>query len=141
MKSVRREMDKPLRLLTKYKLGKDIFWDLPHGKHQDGETLRDTADRVVLQSIGEHCQVEILGNAPWSFYKVKYPKHYQQSSGSCGCKVWIFKGILMNHFHDIAQVKLDKDILDYQWVTRTEMEENLDKRIYRAVDSMLHDEH
>ena len=47
----------------------------------------------------------------------------------------------MNHFHDIAQVKLDKDILDYQWVTRTEMEENLDKRVYRAVDSMLHDEH
>ena len=133
-------MDKPLRLLTKYKLGKDIYWDLPHGKHREGETLRDTAERAVLQSIGDRCQVEILGNAPWSFYKIKYPKHYQTTSGRSGCKVWIFKGILMNHFHDVAQVKLDKDILDYQWVTRTEMEENMDKRIYRAIDNMLHDE-
>ena len=51
-------MDQPLRLLTQYKLGKDIFWDLPNVKHEDGETLRDTADRAVIESIGPHCDVK-----------------------------------------------------------------------------------
>ena len=46
----------------------------------------------------------------------------------------------MNHFHEEADVKLNKNILDFQWATRSELEKNLDKRIYRALDNMLHDE-
>ena len=140
IKSVTRAMDQPLRLLTKYSLGKDVFWDLPNIKHEEGESLRDTAERAVLYSIGEHCKVTILGNAPWSYYKFKYPKHYQQSTDRAGAKVWIFKGVLTNSFHEDAEIKLHKSLLDYRWATRRELEEVLDKRIYRALDGMLHEE-
>ena len=120
--------------------GKDIFWDLPSTKHEAGETLRDTAERAVIRNIGDQPDVAILGNAPWSFYKYKYPKHYQQTTQRQGAKVWIFKGILMNSFHDDARVNLNKHLLDYWWATRPELEQNLEKKIYRALDNMLHDE-
>ena len=51
-------MHQPLRLLTQYKLGKDVFWDLPNVKHEAGETLRDTAERAVIESVGQHCDVK-----------------------------------------------------------------------------------
>ena len=61
IKSVKRVLDKPLRLITKYKLGKDIFWDLPNVKYDKGETLRETAERAVLTSIGK-CSNEYHSN-------------------------------------------------------------------------------
>jgi len=140
IKSVKRALDKPLRLITKYKLGKDIFWDLPNVKYDKGETLRETAERAVLTSIGDKSEVVILGNAPWSFYSIKYPKHFQQSSNRVGAKTWIFKGIFRNQFNDDVKVDLNKNILDYQWATRDELEEHLEKKTYKALDSMLHDE-
>ena len=82
----------------------------------------------------------ILGNAPWSFYSIKYPKHFQQSSNRVGAKTWIFKGIFKNQFNDDVKVDLNKNILDYQWVTKDELEERLEKKTYKALDSMLHDE-
>ena len=140
VKSVRRAMDRPLRLMTKYKLGKDEFWDLPNTRHQEGESLRETAERAVMRNLGQHPEVSILGNAPWSFYRVKYPKHYQESAQREGAKIWVFKGILMNSYQDEAKIELNKNLLDYWWATRSELEENLDRRTYRAVDNMLHDE-
>merc|ERR1712083_534491 len=80
LKSIKREMDRPLRLIAKYKLGKDIFWDLPQTTHSEGETLRDTAERAIKQRVGDKLNVQILGNAPLSFYKFKYPKHYQEKT-------------------------------------------------------------
>ena len=136
-KSVKRAMTLPLRLVARYQLGRDIFWDLPTIKHHQGETLRDTAERAVIENLGGNLDVKILGNAPWSFYKVKYPKHFQQSSEREGAKVWIFKGILLNHFFDDPQVKLAKNISDYQWLTRTELENNLHSKAYKALNNML----
>ena len=140
VKSVKRAMDRPLRLMARYKLGKDEFWDLPNIRHQEGESLREAAERAVIRNLGPHPDVSILGNAPWSFYKVKYPKHFQDSAQREGAKIWIFKGILMNAYHDEAKIELNKNLLDYWWATRAELEENLDRRTYRALDNMLHDE-
>ena len=130
-------MTLPLRLVARYQLGRDIFWDLPTIKHHRGETLRDTAERAVIENLGGNLDVKILGNAPWSFYKFKYPKHFQQSSEREGAKVWIFKGILLNHFFDDPQVKLARNISDYQWLTRTELENNLHTKAYKALNNML----
>ena len=140
VRSVKRAMDQPLRLMAKYKLGGDEFWDLPNTRHQEGETLRETAERAVIRNLGQHPDVSILGNAPWSFYKVKYPKHFQESSQREGAKIWIFKGVLINSYHDEAKIELNKSLLDYWWATRSELEENLDRRTYKALDNMLHDE-
>ena len=139
-KSVKREMDRPLRLLAKYKHGSEIHWDLPFTAHADSETLRETAVRAIKERVGDNLSVQVMGNTPWSFHKYKYPKHYQEKVNRLGAKVWIFKGILLNSFNEDANVILEDGLLDYQWATREEMKELLDKKIYRAIDNMLHDE-
>jgi len=140
LKSVKREMDRPLRLIAKYNLGKDIFWDLPQTVHNEGETLRDTAERAIKQRVGDKLNVQVLGNAPWSFYKFKYPRHYQEKTDRQGAKVWMFKGIVMNNFFDDVAIDLEEGLLDYQWATREELKEMLDHDTYKALDNMLHDE-
>jgi len=140
LKSIKREMDRPLRLIAKYKLGKDIFWDLPQTIHSEGETLRATAERAIKQRVGDNLDVQILGNAPLSFYKFKYPKHYQEKTDRKGAKVWMFKGILLNNFFDDAAIDLEEGLLDFQWATREELKELMDEDIYKALDNMLHDE-
>merc|ERR1712179_353348 len=140
LKSIKREMDRPLRLIAKYKLGKDIFWDLPQTIHSEGETLRATAERAIKQRVGDNLDVQILGNAPLSFYKFKYPKHYQEKTDRKGAKVWMFEGILLNNFFDDAAIDLEEGLLDFQWATREELKELMDEDIYKALDNMLHDE-
>jgi len=140
VKSVKRALDQTLRLLTKYKLGTEIHWDVPFLIHTKGDTLRETAEKAVKQRVGDSLEVKVLGNAPWSFYKYKYPKHYQQTTERKGAKVWFYKGILVNNFQDEANVELEEGLLDYQWATRTEMEELLNKELYKALDNMLHDD-
>jgi large subunit ribosomal protein L46 len=139
-KSVKREMDRPLRLIAKYNLGKDIFWDLPQTLHNEGETLRDTAERAIKQRVGDDLNVQVLGNAPWSFYQFKYPRHYQEKIDRRGAKVWMFKGIVMNDFFDDVNIELEDGLLDYQWATREELKEMLDHDTYKALDNMLHEE-
>ena len=117
-----------------------MHWNLPFILNTEGETLRETAERAILQRVGGNLDVKVLGNAPWSFYKYKYPKHYQAKTEKVGAKVWLFKGILMNDFHDESNVQLEEGLLDYQWATRKEMQMLLDKDTYRAIDDMLHDE-
>ena len=91
-------------------LHQDLFWDLPWTIRKDGESMRLAAERALTESCGEHLQLnvttflvhlinfysqaQILGNAPGSFYKYKYPKHYSEKSGAKGAKVFIFKGYL-----------------------------------------------
>ena len=140
VRSIKREMARPLRLIARYKLGKDIFWDLPQTSHIEGETLRGTAERAIKQRVGENLDVQILGNAPLSFYKFKYPKHYQDKTDRKGAKVWIFKGILMNNFFDDVAIDLEEGLLDFQWATREELKEMMDEDTYKALDNMLHDE-
>jgi len=140
LQSVRRKPDLPLRLAVHYRLGSEEVWDLPWAKHSAGETLRETAERAVISRLGPELEFNILGNAPWSFFKHKYPRHYRASTGSEGVKVWIFKGLLQCSFHSEPVVTLQPGLLDYQWLSREEMAEKLNRTVYRAVDAMLHED-
>ncbi len=54
---------------------------------QEGETLRRTAERAILEHCGQKLEVRVLGNAPWAVYKYKYPKKIQEQTGKTGEKV------------------------------------------------------
>ena len=64
-------------------------WMLPTSDRQEGESMRAAADRAVSQFCGPNLNVQILGNAPWAFYKNRYSKAYRNSSGYMGQKVSI----------------------------------------------------
>lgn len=60
-KSMLRCLDEHLFLLLKSKQG----WEFPVGKMEDGETVRDTAERLIRSVIGSGVQTYFLGNCPF----------------------------------------------------------------------------
>ena len=60
----------------------------------------------------------LLGNAPSSFYKYKYPKHWAEKQGAKGAKVFIYKvkyplfflhnAFFTSTFRDTYSIKLIK---------------------------------
>lgn len=93
-----RELDTPLHLVMERNLGyinnprEPYFaWDLPTSIRREGESMRQTAERAIKDHCGNEFDVHILGNAPWSYYKVKYPKRIQDITGRRGEKTFLYK--------------------------------------------------
>lgn len=117
VKSLDRALDRHLLLLVNEQIGQTVKWLLPQGTHQSGETLRQTAERVLKEKCGTNLHVRFLGNAPVGFYKYRYPKAVR-SGESVGAKIFFFKAELLN-----GQVQISgKDHSDFMWATRTELQ-------------------
>ena len=102
--------------------------------------MRQTAERAVKTKCGDHLKFGILGNSPLSFYKYKYPKHYQTKTEKVGAKVFIFKAYLNSEFFDDVIVEGGDNVLDYKWATLEEMQSTLESDTFKAVNKMLHSE-
>ena len=134
--SIRRALDRPLHLVVERKFGNVLHWDLPTAIHQSGETMRDTAERAVKSYCGNHLQVTVLGNAPWSFYKYRYPRKIRDKTGKQGEKVFIFKAFLNG-----GSVSINHEICnDFKWALREELWDALDHTTRRALFEVLYDE-
>ncbi|CAG2068730.1 unnamed protein product, partial [Timema podura] len=55
--SILRKLDANLVLLVHQKLGKDFVWVLPQGLRSEGETLHQTAERVLKEHCGDQLNV------------------------------------------------------------------------------------
>lgn len=93
IKSLDRKLQDTLILLVNHKLGKDNLMLLPQGKWNAGETLRQTAERVVREMCSEDLKVKFYGNSPCGFYKYKYPVDVKQKKDTVGAKVFFFRAV------------------------------------------------
>lgn len=118
-------------------LGQDKSWDLPTLARREGETMRQTAERALSTLCGDALPFQVLGNAPLSYYKFKYPKGYQSKVDRVGAKVFIYKAYVTAGFLDSVEVIPGDSVLDHQWVTIEEMQKVLDKMTLRAINNML----
>lgn len=115
-KSLKRKLEENLILVTKQKLGNKDFWILPQGLCTNGETLRETAERVLKESCGTNINVRFYGNAPCGFYKYKYPKEKQEQSKVEGAKIFFFKATLLH-----GNIEKNRTWTDYEWMTVKEL--------------------
>ncbi|CAG4948826.1 unnamed protein product [Colias eurytheme] len=107
-------LQRHLVLVTDKKLGADVKTVLPQGKWEEGETLRQTAERVLRESCGTELKVNFLSNAPCGFYKYKYPS---EINGKIGAKVFFYYA---NYKDGDVSSKTKSS-----WLTRTELKELL----------------
>lgn len=139
VRSLRRALHRPLHLIVERKVGSDLFWDLPTVINKGGETMRETAERALASACGTGLSVNVLGNAPWAFYRTTYSRKIRDKTGKRGEKVFIYKA-----FHDSGDVTMmsaQKDYCnDYKWVLREELWDMLHERPRRALFEILYDE-
>ncbi|CAH4029284.1 39S ribosomal protein L46, mitochondrial [Pieris brassicae] len=122
-------LQRHLVLVTEQKLGNDIKTILPQGHWKEGETLRQTAERVLQEQCGQELKVTFLSNAPCGFYKYKYPS---ELDGKVGAKVFFYYA----NFKDGTVSKNTKS----KWLTRNEMTEFLPQRYDKALKEFLIEE-
>jgi hypothetical protein len=120
-RSLNRNLAKRLVLLTKFRLGIKPQWLLPSALHQEGESLRQTAERALVAILGPESElrVKFLGNIPASSYVYKYPKPVQKATGKAGGKMFFFKAQLVSGNVNLEQS--NKEVIsDFLWLDRQE---------------------
>ncbi|XP_022066156.1 39S ribosomal protein L46, mitochondrial [Acanthochromis polyacanthus] len=127
--SAQRCLAETLVLLAEQQVGKEKLWLLPQTQWQEGETLRQTAERA-LDSLPAGFKATFLGNAPCGFYKYKLPKAIRTES-TVGTKVFFFKAILS----DNAPPKAPKAPL--LWLTKSELQRYLKPAYMMKVDRFI----
>lgn len=129
--SLNRKLENTLVLLTEQKIGKEKLLLLPQGKHQAGETLLQTAERVLHAVCGKNLHVQFWGCAPVGFYKYRYPKAANDFD-AVGAKVFFFRAM-----HKTGNV--DKQLTKFEWLDKTAVLERLSikENYVRSVKPLL----
>ncbi|XP_022081404.1 39S ribosomal protein L46, mitochondrial-like [Acanthaster planci] len=123
LRSIQRKLMDKLVLLVKCRVGDQSLWMMPQETRQDGETMRQAADRVLFSQCGMHemWRSRLFGNAPCAFYKYVYPPAVQEESKCKGAKVFFYKARLLS-----GDIQINQNIIkDYAWVTLSEMDKYL----------------
>ncbi|XP_002738570.1 large ribosomal subunit protein mL46-like [Saccoglossus kowalevskii] len=132
LKSLERKLSEKLYLLVKCKLGKNSVWLLPQGRREDGESMRETAERVLASHCGDIIKAQFSGNAPCGFYKYKFPTE-SRSDEAVGAKVFFYKARLLD-----GNVLDANDVTeDYVWVSSKELPHYLKPSYMKSIEQFL----
>lgn len=126
--STNRKLEETLILLVEQKLGNQKHMILPQGKRRDGETMRQTAERVLKENCGDGIDVIFYGNAPCGFYKWKYPT--DQRSESVGAKLFFYRSSFKKGNINDKQVK-------FEWLDKQEFQGKLKNQYADSVSQFL----
>lgn len=128
VKSTNRQLNESLLLIVKQNIGKQPIWILPQNVRREGETMRQTAERVLSEVCGSKLKAKFLGNAPCGYYKFKYPKSANKSK--TGMKIFFFKAQLLsgNVSEEVCK--------DFKWLPYKELDV-LPQEYLRSVRAFL----
>ncbi|XP_053685206.1 39S ribosomal protein L46, mitochondrial [Sabethes cyaneus] len=130
VRSLQRKLEHTLILLTEQKLGDKNYYLLPQGLHTPGESLRQTAERVLRECVGDSPKVIFYGNAPVGFYKYKYPP--TAGKNTLGAKVFFFRCVVKPESSNVSS-----DKTKFQWLDQSELEKVLIGPYYQSVSQFL----
>lgn len=129
--STDRKLDKHLTFIVNEQVGSSNVWMLPHAPVGKGETLRQAAERILREKCGHNLRARFYGNAPFGFYKYRYPLSVRQSTDSVGAKIFFMKA-------QYTQGTVDKEKApEFNWATRTELSDKFVSSYDKAVQSFL----
>ncbi|XP_076447782.1 large ribosomal subunit protein mL46-like [Babylonia areolata] len=129
-KSVDRKLDQPLFLLIKQTFGDKSHWVFPQGPRQDGESMRQAAERVLQTHCGEGAKAQFLGNAPCGYYQYTFP---QSADMGTGAKVFFFKA----WYKEGEVLPNPTTATDYMWVTMDQLPQFCSRAYLRSIKEFL----
>ncbi|XP_029904446.1 large ribosomal subunit protein mL46 [Myripristis murdjan] len=127
--SLDRCLDDSLVLLAEQQVGTEKMWLLPQTQWQEGENLRQTAERA-LASLPAGFKATFLGNTPCGVYKYKLPKAARTES-LVGTKLFFFKAILSG---SSPSAPSDAPFL---WVRKSELQDYLKPAYLEKVNRFI----
>jgi large subunit ribosomal protein L46 len=130
-KSTERCLDKSLYLIVK-RNRETNSWQFPQGKWNEGETMRQTGERVGDRAVGK-VNRWYISNAPIGHICYAYPPSIQQQRKQYGAKVFYYRCQLI-----AGNVKLETKLYkDFAWVTRDEMGEYVNEETAALLSELL----
>lgn len=129
VKSHNRKLDDTLMLLCEERVDKVEAFLLPQAQWAEGETLRQTAERIVKEKLGGEIKVHFYGHAPCGFYKYKYKSGEQ--SDAVGAKTFFYRAALK------AGNVQDKN-MNFEWVNEEQLKGKVRSSYYASVSQFLH---
>ncbi|XP_053673102.1 39S ribosomal protein L46, mitochondrial [Anopheles nili] len=129
VQSLDRKLEQTLILLVEQKLGMKSHYLLPQGLHKTGESLRQTAERILKEHCGDSLEVLFYGNTPVGFYKYKYPSN--ERSDTVGAKVFFFRSVVKK----TSNLKNTK--MKFKWLCQEELHNQLQPSYYQSVSQIL----
>lgn len=128
LKSFNRKLDDTLMLLCGEKVHNADVFLLPQAKWVEGETLRQTAERIVNEKLGADLKVQFYGQAPCGFYKSKYKS--ADKSGAVGSKVFFYRAAYKS-----GEIKNPK--ANTVWLNEEELKTKVRESYFRSVSQMF----
>ncbi|KAH8395344.1 hypothetical protein KR222_010169 [Zaprionus bogoriensis] len=122
--STDRCLEDTLFLVVQQKLGQQQHLLLPQGKREEGETMRQTAERVLREQCGNELQVLFYGNAPVGFHKYKYPSG--QRAESVGAKIFFYRASLRAGNVSTKEASAPQ----YEWLPKQALSQKLKNTAY-----------
>jgi large subunit ribosomal protein L46 len=127
LKSLNRKLDDTLMLMIEHNIESKKVMLLPQTKWNEGETLRQTAERIIQEKMGPELKVQLYGNAPCGFYKYKYANKKNEAVGS---KVFFYRAAYRS-----GQVA-DQNT-KYEWLNEEEFKNSVRPSYYNSVSQFL----
>ncbi|KAG0746020.1 hypothetical protein G6F57_007890 [Rhizopus arrhizus] len=123
-KSLDRALQQTLYLVVKP--SGDSSWQFPQGPIDTTEYLHEAAERTLSEQCGVDMDTWFVGRQPIGFYK--------ENSQQPGLKVFFMKARVY-----AGQVKPNKEITDFAWLTKDELSNHLSSEYYKAIKDCLGD--
>ena len=130
VKSLNRKLDDTLMLMLEQNVNEKKVMMLPQAQWNEGETLRQTAERIVQEKMGSQLMVQFYGNAPCGFYKYKYGSSAKKET--VGAKVFFYRAAYKSG--EIVDKKAN-----FEWINEEELKVKFSKRAsyYQSVSQFL----
>lgn len=128
LKSLDRKLDDTLMLLCSQNIDKKDVLALPQAKWKEGESLRQTAERIVNENLGADLKVSFYGHAPCGFYKYKYKT--AEKSAAVGVKTFFYRAS-----YKAGQV--NEKSAKFEWVNEEELKGKVRPSYYQTVSQFL----
>lgn len=128
LKSLNRKLEDTLMLVCSEKIGKHETFLLPQAKWIEGESLRQTAERIVQEKFGSELKVQFYGQAPCGFYKYKYKP--SEKTDAVGAKTFFYRAA-----YKAGEFKDQKT--KYEWLSEEELKGKFRESYFNSVSQFI----